>query len=98
MRIYARDEVCAFRYTRAEWGALSNFGRLTAPVAAGPWRFLTSEALYQAAKFPAHPNVQQRIAEARRRGTLPPSGARRASSSARPGARNVSTSCDGCCG
>ena len=34
------------------------------PIAAGPWRFRTSEALYQATKFPSHPDIQQRIAEA----------------------------------
>ena len=64
MRIYARDEVCAFRFTRAAWGALSNFQPLAVPIAAGPWRFRTSEALYQATKFPSHPDIQQRIAEA----------------------------------
>ena len=64
MRIYARNEVCGFRYSRAEWGALSNFFPLAVPIAAGPWRFATSEALYQAAKFAARPDVQRRIAEA----------------------------------
>ena len=64
MRIYARDDACAFRYTRAEWGAFSNFQPLAVPIAAGPWTFSTSEAVYQAAKFAARPDVQQRIAEA----------------------------------
>ena len=64
MRIYSRDEVCAFRLTRAAWGAFSNFQPLTAPIAAGPWTFVTSEAVYQACKFGAHSDVQQRIAEA----------------------------------
>ena len=36
MRIYARDQVCAFRYARAEWGAYSNFQPLAVPIAAGP--------------------------------------------------------------
>ena len=31
---------------------------------AGPWSFGTSEAVYQAAKFAARPEIQQRIAEA----------------------------------
>ena len=64
MRIYARDQVCPFRFVRAEWGAFSNFQPLTAPIAAGPWTLPTSEHLYQAAKFGARPEVQQRIAEA----------------------------------
>ena len=64
MRIYARDQVCPFRLSRARWGELSNFFPLASPIAARPWRFLTSEALYQAAKFPARPDVQRRIAEA----------------------------------
>ena len=62
MRIYKRDEVCPFRYTRAAWGEFSNFAPLAAPIAAGPWTFSTSEALYQAAKFAAAPAVQRRIA------------------------------------
>ncbi len=64
MRIYNRDEVCSFRFTRAAWGEFSNFAPLAAPIAAGPWTFPTSEHLYQAAKFGAAPDVQQRIAGA----------------------------------
>ena len=64
MRIYYRDQACGFRYTRTEWGVFSNFQPLAVPVAAGPWIFATSEALYQGCKFSAPPDVQQRIAEA----------------------------------
>ena len=64
MRIYDRDEVCPFRFTREMWGAFSNFAPLAAPIAAGPWTFATSEHLYQAAKFATAPAVQQRIASA----------------------------------
>ena len=64
MRIYARDQVCPFRFTRQRWGALSNFYPLAVPIAAGPWSFQFSESLYQAAKFAARPDVQQRIAAA----------------------------------
>ncbi|MCY4393575.1 MAG: NADAR family protein [Rhodospirillaceae bacterium] len=64
MRIYRRDEVCPFRFTREIWGEFSNFAPLAVPVDAGPWSFSTSEALYQAAKFGAAPDVQQRIAGA----------------------------------
>ena len=64
MRIYRCDEVCGFRYTREAWGAFSNFAPLAAPIDAGPWMFSTSEHLYQAGKFGAAPDVQQRIARA----------------------------------
>ena len=64
MRIYARDQACGFRFSRAEWGASSNFQPLAVPIAAGPWTFATSEHAYQACKFPARPDIQQRIAEA----------------------------------
>ena len=64
MRIYPKDEACGFRLTRAAWGAFSNFQPLAVPISAGPWSFSSSEALYQAAKFGAHADVQQRIAEA----------------------------------
>ena len=61
---YAKHRVCPFRYTAAAWGAFSNFQPLGVPIAAGPWTFFTSEAVYQAAKFGTRPDVQQRIAEA----------------------------------
>ena len=64
MRIYIREQSCGFRFTAAVWGELSNFFPLAVPIAAGPWQFRTSEALYQACKFPPRPDVQQRIAEA----------------------------------
>ena len=64
MRIYPRDQVCPFRFTTAAWGAFSNFQPLAIQIAAGPWTFPTSEHVYQACKFPARPDVQQRIAEA----------------------------------
>ena len=64
MRVYLRENACGFRLTRKAWGELSNFYPLAAPIAAGPFRFATSEALYQAAKFGARPDIQRRIAEA----------------------------------
>ena len=64
MRVYPKDQVCGFRYSAAAWGELSNFFPLTVSIVAGPWTFGTSEALYQACKFAAHPDIQQRIAEA----------------------------------
>ena len=64
MRVYMKDQVLAFRFTKAAWGEFSNFFPLAVPIAAGPWTFVTTEHLYQACKFPARPDVQQRIAEA----------------------------------
>ena len=64
MRSYEREKSCGFRYTKAKWGAFSNFQPLALPIVAGPWSFGTSEAVYQAAKFAARPEIQQRIAEA----------------------------------
>ena len=64
MRIYPRADSCGFRFTRAEWGAFSNFQPLAVPIAAAPFVFSSSEALYQACKLPAHPDIQRRIANA----------------------------------
>ena len=64
MRTYIRENSCGFRFTAAAWGAFSNFQPLAIPIGAGPWSFGTSEAAYQACKFPGRPGVQQRIAEA----------------------------------
>ena len=49
--IYAKDEVCGFRVTRAAWGEFSNFRPLPVPIAAGLWTFPAPENLYQACKF-----------------------------------------------
>ena len=64
MRIYIKEQACGFRFTNSAWGQLSNFCPLAVPILAGPWSFATSEAAYQACKFPARPDVQQRIAAA----------------------------------
>ena len=64
MRTYIKEQACGFRFTKAVWGAFSNFQPLAVPIVAGPWSFGTSEALYQACKFPARPDIQRRIAEA----------------------------------
>ena len=64
IRVYARDRVRPFRFANAKWGAFGNFQPLAMPILAGPWSFKTSEAAYQACKFPTHPHIQRRIAEA----------------------------------
>ena len=58
-----------FRYTGAAWGAFSNLQPLAVPIAAGPWLFSSSESLYQAAKFAARPDIQQRVRVGGRRVT-----------------------------
>ncbi len=63
LRSYPRNDVCAFRFTNAEWGLFSNFAALPVPIPAGGSFFSTSEHLYQAAKFPGHPELQSRIAD-----------------------------------
>lgn len=62
-RYHARD--CAvFRATRDEFGALSNFATaFPFDVAGVP--VLTTEALFQALKFPRAPEAQKRVLEAR---------------------------------
>ena len=50
----------AFRTTAGPYGELSNFNR-ELPVKVGETTWRTSEALYQACKFPGHPDLQLRI-------------------------------------
>ena len=91
MRIYARSQVCGFRFSREIWGELSNFRTLTASIVAGPCTFGTSEALYQACKFAA-PRISSRESlRRRRREPQPPSAARRVLASTPTGTRNAST-------
>ena len=63
LRSYPKNDVCAFRFTNAEWGLFSNFAILAVPIPAGGCFFPTSEHLYQAAKFPGDAALQFRIAE-----------------------------------
>ncbi len=63
-RTYACATCCHFRYTRSKWGTFSNFAPLVNPIPAGSLRFKTSEALFQAAKFPRDTQLQTQIAAA----------------------------------
>lgn len=64
-RAYARGEAIVFRKTKEEWGAFSNMAAgfpLAVPLAeGGPIDVRTAEALYQACRFPDHPDVQRQI-------------------------------------
>ncbi|WP_285800715.1 NADAR family protein [Exiguobacterium sp. s63] len=59
-RIYNRDKVIAFRKTKDNFGGLSNMAA-GYPIKIGNISFLTSEALYQAMRFPDFPEVQRQI-------------------------------------
>ena len=52
-----------FRFTRGPLAELSNFYP-ELPFRIGPLRVRTSEALYQAFKFPRHPDIQLKIISA----------------------------------
>jgi type I restriction enzyme, S subunit len=59
-RTYTRDECVTFRKTAEAFGGLSNMAP-GFPVRVNGFRFLTSEALYQACRFPHLPEVQRMI-------------------------------------
>lgn len=59
-RIYNRQDVIVFCKTKEKFGGLSNMAA-GFPVRINEVRILTSEALYQACRFPHLPNVQQLI-------------------------------------
>jgi len=59
-RAYLRKDCVVFRKTRETWGGLSNMAA-GFPLSVGGVRILTSEALYQACRFPNRPDVQRRI-------------------------------------
>lgn len=59
-RLYKADEVISFRKTGEEFGGLSNMAP-GFPIRVGDVRLRTSEALYQACRFPHMPEVQKII-------------------------------------
>lgn len=62
-RVYVPgEEVVVFHKTREEWGELSNMAAGFPLVVAGS-EWMTSEALYQACRFPHLPHVQMLIQE-----------------------------------
>lgn len=61
-RRYRRSEVAAFCRVRDDWGQFSNFARCELTVDGRTWR--SSEALYQALRFPGLPELQRRIFQA----------------------------------
>jgi type I restriction enzyme S subunit len=62
LRTYIRSECVVFYTTTAPFGGLSNMAS-GYPIAVNGERIRTSEALYQACRFPRRPDVQQFIIE-----------------------------------
>jgi type I restriction enzyme S subunit len=58
--IYRRTECATFRKTSEQWGEFSNMAG-GFPIVVNGVKVLTSEALYQACRFPHLPEVQQEI-------------------------------------
>lgn len=57
---YVRENCVVFRKTKDTWGGLSNMAA-GYPLTIGGVRVSTSEALYQACRFPHRPDLQRRI-------------------------------------
>src|ERR1700737_685131 len=57
---YRRSDCVTFRKTAEQWGGLSNMAA-GFPLAVNDFAIRTSEALYQACRFPHRPDVQQLI-------------------------------------
>lgn len=64
LRIYDRSDVVIVYKTKEEFGGLSNMAS-GYPLQINGIRILTSEALYQACRFPHMPEIQQEIIEQR---------------------------------
>lgn len=64
LRTYRRPESIVFLKTKEAWGGLSNMAA-GYPLQINETSILTSEALYQACRFPHHPNIQQLIIDQR---------------------------------
>lgn len=60
MRTYCLDEAIIFHKTKEAFGGLSNMAG-GYPLIVNGIRIYTSEALYQACRFPSNPEVQQQI-------------------------------------
>ena len=59
-RVYHRYDACVFRKTKEQFGGLSNMAS-GFPITVNGIHFYSSEALYQACRFPHLPEVQEKI-------------------------------------
>lgn len=64
MRKYERNSIIIFRKTKEKYGGLSNMAS-GYPISINGERILTSEALYQACRFPHLPDVQRMVIDQR---------------------------------
>ena len=62
VRVYYKDSSCVFKKNNDEYGGLSNMATLF-PLKVNGLSIKTSEALYQACRFPHLPEVQRKILE-----------------------------------
>jgi len=60
LRGWSRDTSVVFRKTKEKWGGLSNMAA-GYPIEVNGEIWATSEALYQALRFPNHPEIQEMI-------------------------------------
>jgi ribA/ribD-fused uncharacterized protein len=58
---YFKTDSCWFQKVDTEWGGLSNMKGIVYPLLVNKRRILTSEALYQACRFPDFPEIQEEI-------------------------------------
>ena len=58
---YSKKDTCWFQKVDTEWGGLSNMKGIVYPLLVNKRRILTSEALYQACRFPDFPEIQEEI-------------------------------------
>jgi ribA/ribD-fused uncharacterized protein len=58
---YSKKDSCWFQKVDTEWGGLSNMKGIIYPLKVNKRRVLTSEALYQACRFPDNPEIQEEI-------------------------------------
>lgn len=63
LRVYRGSEVSSFWFTSAEFGEFSNMSE-GFPLSVSGAEFQSAEALYQACRFPDHPELQRQIANA----------------------------------
>lgn len=63
-RVWNPRESATFRKTKETWGGFSNMAA-GFPLTVGAIRVRTSEALYQAMRFPEHPDIQRHVLDQR---------------------------------
>lgn len=58
---YLLKDTCWFQKVDTQWGGLSNMKGIVYPLLVNKRKILTSEALYQASRFPYFPEIQEEI-------------------------------------